>query len=332
MEAAYIFLYFSSLQLEWAKEGGIGIILLIQESVSQNRFPSEASEKRPDRVYAELVFAAGNREDIRMQTRYFAPLMAICVAASPAAFADEVVKGKIFDPASGKLLFQYENKKGNTGAIAFSHTRYQELGDGKAVVAEDVLYENGKLKTYKYDQLQTQESGTIEVRDGKVFYSYVEQGKTSTDDEDFEDGMIVPDQLEETIRASWKRLEADDSVKIRLLLLERQDSVGFKLFKDKERELNGKAAVDIVMKPSSIFIAAVAPSFRVTVEKDSPHRLLEILGRLPVRMPKVNPPKKRGDWKAIDARVELDYSTPSEASPDSAAEPSSGAGTATAAP
>jgi hypothetical protein len=82
--------------------------------------------------------------------------------------------------------------------------------------------------------------------------------------------------------------------------------VGFKLFKDGERELKGKPAVDIVMKPSSIFIAAIAPSFRVTVEKSSPHRLLEINGRLPVRMPKVNPPKSRSDWKAIDARIEFD--------------------------
>jgi hypothetical protein len=250
-----------------------------------------------------------------MNTSHFTTLMAICVAVSAPAMADEMVKGKIFDPQSGKLLFQYENKKGSTGAVTFSHTRYQELSNGKSAVEEDMLFENGKLKNYKYNQLQTDESGTIEIKDGRVFYNYVEQGKTSTDDEKFEEGMIVPDQIEETIRASWKQLEADESVKIRILLLERQDSVGFKLFKDKDRDYKGKPAVDVVMKPSSIFIAAVAPSFRVTVEKESPHRLLELEGRLPVRMPKVNPPKKRGDWKAIDARVEMDYSSPEDAAP-----------------
>lgn len=264
-----------------------------------------------------------------MKISYFIALMAICVAIPSPALADEIVKGKIFDPDSGKLLFEYENKKGSTGAITFSHTRYQELGSGNPVVEEDMLFENGKLKSYKYNQLQTQESGNIEIRDGKVFYHYVEQGKPSTDDEKFEDGMIVPDQIEEVIRTSWKQLDADETVKIRILLLERQDSVGFKLFKDKERDYKGKPAVDIVMKPSSIFIAAVAPSFRVTVEKDSPHRLLETLGRLPVRMPKVNPPKKRSDWKAIDARVEMDYSAPSDSVP--APVPSSGE-TAPAAP
>lgn len=259
-----------------------------------------------------------------MRISYFTPLLAICVAAAMPAHADETVKGKIYDPESGKLLFQYENKKGSTGAVSFSHTRYQELGSGNPVVEEDMLFESGKLKSYRYNQLQTQENGTIEIRDGKVFYRYVEQGKASTDDEKFEDGMIVPDQIEEVVRDSWKRLEAEESVKIRILLLERQDSVGFKLFKDKERDYKGKPAVDIVMKPSSIFIAAVAPSFRVTVEKESPHRLLEILGRLPVRMPKVNPPKKRSDWKAIDARVELDYSPPSESVPSPALSPSAG--------
>lgn len=243
-----------------------------------------------------------------MKISYMFPLLAICVATPAISFADEIVRGKIFDPESGKLLFQYENKKGNSGAGAFSQTRYEELDSGKPAVEEEMLFESGKLKAYKYKQHQTDESGTIEIRDGKVFYNYMEQGKSSTGDEKFEEGMIVPDQIEDTIRASWKQLEADESVKIRILLLERQDSVGFKLFKDKDRELKGKPAVDIVMKPSSIFIAAVAPSFRVTVEKESPHRLLEIVGRLPVRMPKVNPPQKRSDWKAIDARVEMDYS------------------------
>ena len=63
------------------------------------------------------------------------------------------------------------------------------------------------------------------------------------------------------------------------------------------------------MKPSSIIIAAVAPSFRITFEKEAPHRILETIGRLPVRLPKKDPPQSRDDWRAIDARMLMEYET-----------------------
>jgi len=228
-------------------------------------------------------------------------LLALCVGNGEAK-GENAVKGEIFELSHSptKPLFFYENsrKTGEEGKST-AVTRYTDV-DGKLVVEEETHYENGKLTRYTYHQHQVDEKGTIEIKEGKVHFSFIARGKTETDTETHEENSIVPDMIEDTIQANWAKLMAGDSIRVRFLLLERQDSIGFKFFKDGERDYKGKVAVDFIMKPSSIFIAAIAPSIRLTVEKDAPHRLLESNGRLPVRISKKNPPESRKDWKAID--------------------------------
>lgn len=61
------------------------------------------------------------------------------------------------------------------------------------------------------------------------------------------------------------------------------------------------------MKASGFFVALAAPSFRITVEKEAPHRILKMDGRLPVRIAKRTPPQGRGDLKAMDGVLVLDH-------------------------
>jgi hypothetical protein len=63
--------------------------------------------------------------------------------------------------------------------------------------------------------------------------------------------------------------------------------------------------VDIILKPSSFNIAALAPSIRITVKKEAPHGIVETFGRLPVRIPERDPPLTRKDYKAIDALLQV---------------------------
>jgi hypothetical protein len=236
-------------------------------------------------------------------------LLTLCVAGAPDALANVIVKGKIF-PLEGVTenpVFLYENSRTLAGETTVtSQTKYLSL-EGKPLVEEEVFYDGGKLKRYRYNQIQTDERGEIEVREGKVYFTYFSQGKKETDSADWEEKMIIPDMIGVVLKDSWGELMAGDSVKVRFLLLERLDTIGFKFFKDGERTVNGKEAVDIVMKASSIFIAALAPKIIITVEKAFPHRILETSGRLPVRRAKVEPPKSRKDYKAIDGRLNFEY-------------------------
>lgn len=235
--------------------------------------------------------------------------LALCVGSLSAwnSFALENTKGTITYPEDSDLKpFLYQYEKSREGAKTIGRSRYMDA-QGKSLVEEETHYEDGKFRLYKYHQLQTDEKGTIEIKGDKVFYEYHSGGKVYKEEDDIEERMIVPDMVVDTFRDSWDQLMKDESVYVRFLLLERQESIGFKFFKERDLEYSGKPAVELIMKPSSFIIAALAPKIRLIVEKNPPHRLLEMRGRLPVRVPKVEKPTKRKDWRAIDGRLIMSY-------------------------
>lgn len=218
-----------------------------------------------------------------------------------------LVKGRIFDQNSADTpRFLYENSRSEEGGKTTSKTRYSDP-QGKTLVEEETVYEGGKLRSYRYNQLQTEERGTIEVRDGKVFYSFTTPKGTDSDDEKWDDHMLLPDMLEDRIRSEWGMLVAGDDLKIRFLSLEMQDNFGFKIFRDKDVTFQGKPALELVMKATGFFVSLAAPSFRITVEKDGSHRILKMEGRLPVRIAERQPVQSRKDLKAMDGTLVLDY-------------------------
>lgn len=217
------------------------------------------------------------------------------------------ITGKIIDQKLDPLSpsFFYENIRSVQGKKTISKTKYTDRS-GVVLVEEEAEYENNTVLKYSYKQNQVGEVGYIESKDGKMHFSFSSQGNNETDQEDIEPNMVVADMIGDHIRNNWKALAAGDTIKFRFLLAERLDTIGFKLFTDKETIRNGVPVIDIIMKPSSIIIAALTNPLRFTVEKNEPHRILETFGRLPIRTSKPNP-TKRSDWHAIDAMMELNY-------------------------
>lgn len=234
------------------------------------------------------------------------PYLALCLW--PLAAEASGVRGKLFEPSldPAKSVFFFENSRTKDGPKIFARNRFTDP-EGKTLVEEEFHYIDGELEKYIYTQHQINESGTIEIREGKVHYRFSRQGEIETEIEDTEPNLILADMIPEYLAKHWDKLESGDTLKVRYLLLERQETIGFKFFKDGERTVNGKAAVDIVMKPTSIFIAALAPKVRFTLAKAEPHRVLESFGRMPIRIPEVPNPKRRKDYRAIDARMEWEY-------------------------
>lgn len=237
------------------------------------------------------------------------PLLAIFLALpglTPEGWAG-VIHGTIHpsEADAPNTLFFYERTEEEKDGKTRIHSRY--LDKAHTVLAEEICELNGGTITkYEYFQRQMKEDGRIEVRDGRVHYTYTAQGKTKTDDDEVEPRLLVSEMVSGYLRAHWQELMAGETIKARLLVVERLDTIGFKFFKDKERTENGKALVDFTMKPSSLFIDAIVPNFRLTLEKDPPHRTVETFGRLPIRVPEVPNPTKRKDYKAIDALLRLE--------------------------
>jgi hypothetical protein len=156
--------------------------------------------------------------------------------------------------------------------------------DGKSIFEETTEIENGKLKSYKIDQPAAQVSGKVETSGKKLLFSYSENGKTKTDDEDFKDNTIVPSTTKDFIVKHWDAILKGEDVDARFAVVDRRETVGFTFFKVGEEKRGGKDVVLIRMKPTSFIIAAILPKPVIFVLDKASRQNLEFRGRLPFKL------------------------------------------------
>jgi hypothetical protein len=223
-------------------------------------------------------------------------LMMLVTANSVLAAVPDVFKGEIVDKGDRKLLYNYKRSVEKLPSQTISKREYTDV-DGNLVATETSVYEGDKVIKMELDQKQTGEKGNFEIKDGKINFTYTKDGKTKTDDEKLEPNNISSDEIAPYLVKNWDKLLKGDTIDIRFPVIARQETVGFKFFKDHDDDKN----VYIKMKPTSIVIAAIVNPLLFKMEKDGEHRVLEVDGR-------VTPKKKVGDaWKDLDALFVLKY-------------------------
>jgi hypothetical protein len=99
----------------------------------------------------------------------------------------------------------------------------------------------------------------------------------------------------------WGELLHGATVKFRFVSLEWEKTFGFKLAKTTESVLKGKSVVRIKMEPTSLIVARFMKPIYFSIEQDSPHRMLEYIGRTTPRI------KKGKSWKYLDAETVFDW-------------------------
>lgn len=226
----------------------------------------------------------------------------------PAVQAVEVVRGRVFERGSDQKtpLFTYERRVWKEGELTKAQSSYFSA-DGKLAHREDYTFKANDLLSYDYDQKQVDEHGSAKINGKKISMSFSEDGETKSKELEDDGVLIAPLAIGYMLNRNWDKLMNDETIQARFILVERLDTVGFSFKKKKDLMFEGKEAVQIQMKPTSFFISSIVDPIQMIFEKNGEHRLLQSDGRLPVRVPKYNPPKKRGDWKAMDAILKLDY-------------------------
>ncbi len=226
-----------------------------------------------------------------------------CAMSSGSAFADPF-SCSVFekDSGKGKLLFtgKRTDRPGAPGSRELVANIAFQSPDGKEAVTEEAFYKDGKLSKYLLHQKQLGEEGALEVKDGKLLFSYTRGGKTETATEDAPADLIVGPTTVDHIHANWDKLMAGDDVDSRFAALDRRETVGFKFFKIEDKSVEGKAMVLIKMKPKSFVIAAIVKPLIFTFDKAS-KRLIELNGRA---LPKQN---VNGKWKDLDGEITYKY-------------------------
>lgn len=211
--------------------------------------------------------------------------------------ANSDILGTAFEPGSQhqRPIFNYrENSPDNKKNFQIKGT-YTGL-DGAELVVEQLEVKEGRIARYSVDHRQLKENGTMEVKDGKLNFSYTAGGKTKTNTEDAPANLVVGLSLVSFIEAHWSEILQGESFSFRYAVLDRQETVGFKVFKTEEGRRGDTPTTTIKMKPTSFVIAALVDPVLLTFSTKD-RELLEIIGRtLPKRSGK-------GGWEALDPEM-----------------------------
>lgn len=217
--------------------------------------------------------------------------------AGPVALA-ETVTGQVFKKDSGRkeVLFNYKNEIKEANGYLQAMAQFTDLS-GQAVVTESSERQGFKIKRYEVDHRQTGRKGAIIVEGDQVVFQYEENGKKkSPEKEKLVDNFVVGQTLAPYVASRWQELLAGKTVDIRFGVWDRQETVGFSLFKVGQEKLEGRDVVLLKFKPTSFVIAALVDPVIFKFSTDG-KELVGMVGR-------VSPKQKIGDkWKDLDAEV-----------------------------
>ncbi len=210
-----------------------------------------------------------------------------------------VLKGTAFEAGSKhtKPIFYFTSTDQISGATKTTTSRFTGL-DGKDLAVEEIFFTEGKLTNYLVHHKQANEEGTLEVKDGKLKFSYTKAGKTNTEEEDVPELLVIGPTILDAISSHWDELMKGESVKFRFAVLDRKETVGFKIAKDSESIREGASVVDFKMKPTSLIISALVDPIHFILSKDK-KEIIEIIGR--------TLPKKEVGGKLQDLDPEILY-------------------------
>lgn len=210
----------------------------------------------------------------------------------------EIVTGKVFkkDSAQKEILFDFKNTISDNNGMTMSEAQFMSPS-GEVAVVEKSERQGINLKKYEIDHKQTGRKGSITVEGKKVFFNFEENGKKKSEvTEELKDNFVVGHTLVSYVSQHWKELLEGKKIDIRYGVWDRQETVGFSLFKTGEEKIEGQDVVLLKFKPSSFIIAALVDPviFKFSADGKS---LVGMVGR-------VAPKKKDGNsWKDLDAEV-----------------------------
>jgi hypothetical protein len=221
----------------------------------------------------------------------------LCLLIETAYSFDLVLTGDVYSLDKTKKILNFERHE---KVISKSEKKikgiFKDL-DGNILVIETATIQDGKTINAKVDHIQTKESGTISVSDGKIYFEKKVGTDIEKDTEDYTPNFTVGMSSMSFIKKNWSTLIKGDTVESRFGVWYRKDTVGFDLFKTREFVLNGEKVVEIKMSASSFIIRAIVDPIYFVLNKNS-LELKTVKGRISPKL------LKNGKLTDLDAYIE----------------------------
>lgn len=206
--------------------------------------------------------------------------------------------GTVYEQGSqkSKKLYTYQNNATEAGELTNVRAEFLDQS-GEVVVREDSVLKGLEVVSYKIDHRQLKNQGSIEVREGKIYFTKTNSdGSKKTDDESLGKNFVVSMSFTRFVKSKWQDLVRGEEVEIRYGVWDRLETVGFTLSKTGEETINNQQIIVVRMKPTSFVIAALVKPVFFKFSADG-STLIEMNGR-------IAPKKLDGNsWKDLDAEI-----------------------------
>jgi hypothetical protein len=233
-------------------------------------------------------------------------------SAEPFDYAQPaLLTGTVYETGSDhkKALFKFQRTATRSGSTVKVERKFL-LPDGTVAATENIVYESGQMVSCEIKELQAGLWGNIQIKGDaknparqKIIIGHGHDGdakKPGTGDDLLKD-TLIDDAIYPFLMAHWDELMQGTSVKFRFVSLEWEKTFGFKFSKAGESTWDGMPVVTIRMEPTNILVAKFMNPLSFIAEKNSPHRVVEYLGRTTPRI------KSGKSWKYLDADTVFDW-------------------------
>jgi hypothetical protein len=193
-------------------------------------------------------------------------LVGSSLALGPTAHAIDLLKeghsfigeGYSMGKDERQLLFHLDRSLDAKEGVA--HAIFKDL-EGRELVTEVTRYDSkGAVTAYEVRHHQLGERGLIEAVGDKLVFSKWAAGESEPTrrEEPLVANWVVGPSLVPLIAYGWSDLEAGKRIPVRLALWDRQETIGFEVFKDRvETAPDGRSHAVIKLKPSNFLISAL---------------------------------------------------------------------------
>jgi hypothetical protein len=212
-------------------------------------------------------------------------------------------------PGSSTLLFGFQREAVRTGQMLDVRRDYT-YPDGKLAARERALYEGNDLVLYELQESQIGARGSARIRrvpgnpaKGSIEFEYSKAPGTApkTSTEALAQNTLIGDMVAPFLVSHWTELRRGEKLRCRYIVVPRRETVGFTFVEDSQATGQSQDVVIIRMEATSRFVAALVDPVFFTIEKASPHRILQYAGRT---VPKI---QAGGKWRDLDAVTVFDW-------------------------
>lgn len=215
-------------------------------------------------------------------------LWILILLTAPIARASEKSSADIYDIDGKEKLFTFSSER-LYGKESMTYTAIWKDVAGTVVANEKAEFNKGELVKYEVERPLNKEKGLIETKDGKIIFTYTENGKTSTAKEDLKPDTLIGGTLVPHMEAHLKELLEKKEVPFKYAVWFRKEVIGFKFEYDREEGNNIVAK----MIPTNFLYRSMVKPIYFTMDKTT-KKIISLKGRT---LPKI---QKDGSWRDFD--------------------------------